>query len=405
MLQTLKISKGLIFILVFLISLCLSVQAQEWEQMSTIDFDRNHGIGFAIGQYGYVLTGGDSKTDNTTFQSKSFNRYDSTTDTWEEMADYPGPSRGFGIGEVYEDKLYFGFGRDGNGNSLNDLWSYDPATEEFIELPSCPCVGRTHPAFLATEGKLYMGTGSSSGNLSDWWEYDIEAQLWIQRANIPGARHHPYQFVIDGEAYVGSGHRETWFKYDAENDAWIQLANLDDRVAGTQFGYNGRGYALSGVDNDHDSYSVGEFWQYIPEVDSWVALESHPGISRWAPASFIIDGYAYLVTGWGPGTSGPIADRSVWRYNLEEQNPSAIKGEENTVNFAIYPNPTRDILTIDIKEGKELTSGKIIDLEGKQIIDIPAKSEFISVRELVAGTYWIYFEIDNQTYKKVFIKR
>jgi len=61
--------------------------------------------------------------------------------------------------------LGLGFG------DLNDLWEYDPRTEQWTELSPCPCEGRRHPAFTITEnGKLFVGMGdnNTSGNLNDW---------------------------------------------------------------------------------------------------------------------------------------------------------------------------------------------------------------------------------------------
>ncbi len=71
----------------------------------------------------------------------------------------------------------------------------------------------------------------------------------------------------------------------------------ESRVAGTQFSHDGYGYILSGDGDDHDYLETGEFWQYNPADDSWSQLPSHPGLSRWAPGSFIIDGKVYLVQG------------------------------------------------------------------------------------------------------------
>ena len=305
-----------IFTLLFILGMFLNLNAQ-WERMSNINFNRNHGIGFSIDGIGYVLTGWESNTVST----KSFHKYDPTTDTWEQMNDYPGIARGYGIGAVYEDKLYFGFGYHensftGEARDLNDLWVYDPADDSFTELPSCPCTPRSHPAFLVVDGKVYMGTGSAeSGDLNDWWSYDIESQEWTRLSNIPGERHHPYMFDIDGEIYVGSGHRVDWYKYDIASDVWEPIADLDDRVAGTQFSYDGRGYVLSGVDNFHDPFATGEFWMYDPQVGVWETLPPHPGGSRWAPASFIVDNYVYIVSGWSFVSQD--FDREVWRYNLD----------------------------------------------------------------------------------------
>ncbi|MDC1221183.1 hypothetical protein N8Z47_00785 [Salibacteraceae bacterium] len=41
----------------------------------------------------------------------------------------------------------------------------------------------------------------------------------------------------------------------------------------------------------------GEFWQYDPADDSWLQMPSHPGISIWAPGSFVIEDTLYFISG------------------------------------------------------------------------------------------------------------
>ena len=53
----------------------------------------------------------------------------------------------------------------------------------------------------------FVGCGSNTANLGDWWEYDINSDSWSQKPDIPGNdRHHPYYFGIGNYAYVGFGH-------------------------------------------------------------------------------------------------------------------------------------------------------------------------------------------------------
>lgn len=391
-----------VFLFILLFS-SITLEAQ-WEQLSSVDFDRNHGIGFSINGMGYVLTGGQ---DNG-FSSKLFHRYDPVTDTWEKLEDYPGPERGYSIGAVWEDKMYFGFGSiiDFENNifdDYNDLWVYDPADESFTELPSCPCVPRAHPAFVIVDNVIYMGTGSGpNGNLNDWWAYDIDAMEWTQKSNIPGERHHPYMFDIEGKIYVGSGHRKDWFQYDINTDIWLPIADLDDRVAGTQFSYNGKGYALSGVDNDHVSFDTGQFWMYDPQINEWSSLEPHPGMSRWAPASFIIDNYVYMVSGW----SRPNEEQTVWRYNLDPGVISSVENEIVNDIFEIYPNPVGETLHINwlTDEMAGDLSLDIYNLDGKLLYHNNSIQNNIDVSAYDAGAYYMQLTKDKKVYSSQFVK-
>ena len=312
--------KKIIICSIFITTCLLSLQAQTWQTLNNTNFQRHHTISFSINNMGYSICG-----NTPSGNSKNVQEYDPVNDSWTDLGDYPGPARGQGIGQTWNGKGYFGFGYEPSGTKLNDLWEFDPISNTFTQLPSCPGVGRTHPALVILNGKIYTGMGSGTTNLSDWWEYDITTQVWTQKTSIPIARHHPYQFILNGYVYVGSGHQSSWYKYDPLNDTWTAVASLDTRVAGTQFNYNGKGYALSGVTTGHTFFATGEFYEYDPLIDSWNILNPHPGNSLWAPASFVINNYAYLYTGTTGATGASIVgtySSSMYRYQLSNINNS-----------------------------------------------------------------------------------
>ena len=315
-----KFMKKIIICSIFITTCLLSLQAQTWQTLNNTNFLRHHTISFSINNMGYSICG-----NTPSGNSKNVQEYDPVNDSWTDLGDYPGPARGQGIGQTWNGKGYFGFGYEPSGTKLNDLWEFDPISNTFTQLPSCPGVGRTHPALVILNGKIYTGMGSGNTNLSDWWEYDITTQVWTQKTSIPIERHHPYQFILNGYVYVGSGHQSSWYKYDPLNDTWTAVASLDTRVAGTQFNYNGKGYALSGVTTGHTFFATGEFYEYDPLIDSWNILNPHPGNSLWAPASFVINNYAYLYTGTTGATGASIVgtySSSMYRYQLSNINNS-----------------------------------------------------------------------------------
>ena len=288
---------------------CAPVFSQGWTEVAPLPdgFVSNHSYGFALDGKGYIVAG-----ESTDGYSDAMYEYDPAADAWTAMDDFPGPARGYTIGDQWGGQAWMGFGLGGTGY-LNDLWMFDPITGEWTEKASCPCAARTHPAFIAEGDKVFVGLGgSANGDLDDWWEYDMATDTWSQKPDFPGSeRHHPYQFGIDGDIYVGFGHNgpnifNEMYRYEPETEAWTEVATLpaEGRVAGTQFSYAGKGYALSGDGDDHSSMEEGEFWQYDPATDAWYQWPSHPGMSRWAPASFVLNDEVYLVNGmsYDPGT-------------------------------------------------------------------------------------------------------
>ncbi len=290
---------------IFLVSsaLCATLgQAQEWQSVAPLPdgFVSNHSFGFALDGMGYIVAG-----ESTDGYSDAFFQYDPATDTWMGLPAFPGAARGYTIGDTWDGRAWMGFGLSNQGY-LNDLWAFDPDDMTWTEMAPCPCEPRSHPAFVAEAGRIFVGLGGSpDGDRNDWWEYDMATDSWSEKPDFPDApRHHPYQFGIDGQVYVGFGHSgpniyNEWYRYSPDSEEWTQMATLpaEGRVAGTQLAHEGKGYALSGDGEDHSSMETGENWQYDPGTDSWMEWPSHPGMSRWAPASFVLDGDIYLING------------------------------------------------------------------------------------------------------------
>ena len=370
---------------VFFLCMCFQVKAQDWVQVTSLPNvfnETHHSFAFSFDDMGYIV-GGNSDSG----VRDDFYQYNPATDSWTELAPFPGGARGFAIGDIWNGKAYFGFGNDGTSR-LNDLWVFDPSNMSWTELASCPCAERAHPAMIAHNGKVFVGLGSSSsGNMNDWWEYDITLNTWSQKDDLPSlSRHHPYQFGIDDYVYTGFGHGNAifndWFRYDIAGETWTQVATLpaEGRVAGTQFSYNGLGYVLSGDGDNHNSMNTGEFWAYDPVTDTWDELPPHPEGSRWAPASFIINGEVYIIN----GTSVSEYVTEIYKFNL---NSVLSTHELTNSTVSIYPNPAIDIINIDVPRNIKYDAN-LYDLQGRLIISTTNKS-VIEIQSLPLGIYFI----------------
>ena len=119
-----------IFIFI-LFSLAYNIHfAQDWIQLEDYPgLGRNHPITFSIGTDGYVLAG----ENENGYYVKDFYKYDTTSDTWTQLPNFPGYPRGYAYGIEHNGKAYVGFGTFDLG-PLDDLWEYDPITEAWTEL-------------------------------------------------------------------------------------------------------------------------------------------------------------------------------------------------------------------------------------------------------------------------------
>ena len=384
-------------LLLNLITLPTVLQSQSWVQVNSLPDSFNethHSFAFSFDDTGYIVAG-----NSNSGERDDFYQYDPINDSWTELTPFPGTPRGFAIGDTWNGKAYFGFGHDGT-SLLNDLWEFDPSNMSWTELAPCPCAARTHPAMIAHNGRVFVGLGNTSTeNMNDWWEYDITLNTWSQKDDLPSqSRHHPYQFGINDYVYTGFGHGNDifndWFRYDITTETWTQVATLpaEGRVAGTQFSYNGLGYVLSGDGDNHDSMETGEFWAYDPISDNWEEMPPHPEGSRWAPASFIINGEVYIIN----GTSFSQYVTEIYKYNLD----SALSVHELTDStIRIYPNPATDFINIDVPENLKYQTN-IYDLNGR-LISRSKNKAVIEIQSLPLGIYLIEISDLNSDYKVV----
>lgn len=338
-----------------------AVSAQTWVPVSDIPSGRHHPVTFALNGIGYSATG----TDSTGNETKTFYQYDPAQDAWTSLTDFPGEARSFAIGVVNNGLAYLGFGR--GVQYLNDLWRYDAQSAQWTQLASCPCSGRTHPALVTLDNKIYMGLGSDGQSLNDWWEYNISSDSWTQMANLPGpARHHPYQFTAGGEVFAGLGHGngifKDWYKLDTSSNTWTAMADFpgEARVAGTQFEHADYGYVLSGDGDDHSYMPTGEMWRYDHLADTWMQLTPHPGVSRWAPGSFVIGNEVYFFGGKNrQANTYPV---SAYKFDL---GPFTVGLQQDfPTEFKAFPNPFHDRLNIQT-DHNGLMNYRIRNLEGK----------------------------------------
>jgi hypothetical protein len=220
--------------------------------------------------------------------------------------------------------------------------------------------------------EIHVGLGEGNeGNYNDWWSYSIDNNQWEQLSDFPSTpRHHPFYFGIAESAFAGLGHSDgrtierDWFRFDASTRTWHPEANFasykldkttmdlavarslqpittEARVAGTQFSIEfplygttstnsasspamrgALGFVLSGDGDDHSTMEQGEFHAFYPgnfanNVSGWwMQLTPHPGVSRWAPGSFVMRGSARVYFTSGLERFSNIFYADLWQADL-----------------------------------------------------------------------------------------
>jgi hypothetical protein len=216
------------------------------------------GIGFTRGQTVDSLT-------NRLFE------YDPVADAWTRKADFPGPKRMNAFAVSVGGKGYVGLGYGSGNTNLYDVWQYDPSADVWTQKSNFPASGN-YPnyvvAFSPDNQLAYVEGAGDDGSSIDvttklFWRYNPATDTWTQMQNLPGGEMlFPSAMVVNGNGYILGGGEECWM-YNAASDTWTQQAFYGDRIAGSAFGVNGRGYFGMGAQG-YSALPYLDFWQFTP---------------------------------------------------------------------------------------------------------------------------------------------
>ena len=118
----------------------------------------------------------------------------------------------------------------------------------------------------------------------------------------------------------------------------------------------------------------------------------------------------WIFTGWtgsSTSTDNPLelimdGDKTL-TANFELLNAIGQPGQNNEICF--YPNPVSGILTIDLPQNARECHLKIFDMTGKIVLENANFSKgYIDLSRLAKGSYLIYLQHGNNTYKELIVK-
>lgn len=275
-----------------------------WTSISTGPPPRRASMGFSVDNQGYILGG----AIDVSMRRNDVWKYNPTTDQWTELGGTPGEDRAWGVAFIIGNQAYYGLGWGATTFGLKDMWRYDAASDSWEQLPDFPGEGRHSPSYTVWKGKAYLGLGNGpSGSLADWWVFDPMDGSWTQLNSFPGdARSSAIALASDGKIYVGLGRigatpQVDFWEYDIASDTWTQKndAGCGPRFSALVAQFDNRnvvGLGFDGVDE------VKDFWEYFPSTDEWHQIHSLPGAERTNASSFTIGSTLYLGTGNNSGT-------------------------------------------------------------------------------------------------------
>jgi N-acetylneuraminic acid mutarotase len=134
--------------------------------------------------------------------------YDIATGTWSTGAPMP-DIRAFMASGYFNGKIYL-VGGYNSGNvdpSFGQVWEYDPVTNTFDTSRTDMPATLGGAGFGVINGHLYVAGGRdiNNTNLNTLYDYDIAADTWTQRANLPDGINVPGSAVIGGKLWIFGG--------------------------------------------------------------------------------------------------------------------------------------------------------------------------------------------------------
>lgn len=232
-----------------------------WAQVADYPAGVREGAdGFGDGNRGFLAFG-------TSFIQFTNNVYEylPASNIWESKASCPA-SFAYSHGFTLDGKYYIG---PENGN--NKMHAYDFDSDSWSEVAPFPGQDRRAQVAFAANGKGYIGLGMFvfGGVLGDFYAYDPIADAWSQKASLSPVSDQSCATSINNEGYVFNvgQNGKSIYKYNETLDEWEFLSSHPgDRIAnGTFIGLNGAGYLLFGERTiSGGNISSQETWRYIP---------------------------------------------------------------------------------------------------------------------------------------------
>lgn len=248
------------------------------------------------------------------------------------------------------------------GTSLNDLWRYDPATNNWTWMHGSSSIfalgtygtqgvpaaantpgNRQHSvAWTGADGNLWLFGGVSGSYLTDLWKYDIATGMWTWMKGSSSTS----QFGTYGTKGVAAANNAPGSRAgsagwtDAEGKLWL-------------FGGIGYGSNIAGG-------TLGDLWRYDPATNNWTWMSGSgagsvspngvygtqaqpstantPGYRQYAKGWTDLQGRLWMFGGFGNGalgaTAGELSD--LWYFDTASNQWAWVKGSQFTQNNGIY---------------------------------------------------------------------
>lgn len=347
------------FCLIFCYSTCFGQGS--WASLANFFEGRHSAISFALSGKLYAGLGQSQSTLKNDLWS-----YNPTTDAWTQRANFPGNSRIYASSVEFTNKGYVmgGYPASGQNNAFKDFWEYNPILNTWtqkVDLTGLTLGGVDGTAFSTSTAIYYL---TSPKKL---WKYDPTLDYWIPQSDYPGVAGQGYSsFVINGRPFIGLGTAPSisaeLYEFLPSTNSWVQKANFPGQARAHavgfsigSFGYMGLGYAGSNI-------WLKDLYRYNPQDNTWISETNFPATEREQAIALVTNLKGYIGLGINPLTGTSFSD--FWEFS-----PAIVSNayeSKNAVQFRVFPNPSKGIISVESNEEiRNYSTLKIADINGR----------------------------------------
>lgn len=382
----------------FLLSLVLAfgtfvLNGQSWTKIAQYPGQGTHSAaGFSLSNKGFVTTG----LINSSYTNNLY-QYDPINNTWTSKTSFPGAARSVAVSFELNGYGYVGLGWNGS-STFSDIYKYNDSLDSWSAIAPYPGDGGRNSMATSLNGKAYVGGGAinyATPYSSQFWEYDPSSDTWTRKADLPGgSRTTGLMFAANGLVYMGFGQdgnqdfNDLW-AYNPNTNSWQQKASFPatGRMQARPIHANGK-IIVGGGFRFGVGFRLNDYYEYDPTLDTWTSINNFTDASRSNMAVFSINDEGYVYS--GSGNNGLVYN-DLWKISYATVSIEEV--EDSKFDFTVYPNPTKDIINIDLGDFNfndlQLTvvnpMGQIVyekQLNGKDLIKInlsQLKSSYYSI--------------------------
>jgi N-acetylneuraminic acid mutarotase len=316
--------------------------AQKWTTAAPIPQGAEEIYGIAAGGKLYVFGGlaPGWKPFGMVFE------YDPDANRWTRKRDMPAFIHHVALteagGKIY---MFGGYGLPQSGPATwiptNQSWEYDPATDAWRALAPAP-MARGSANAVTLGGRIHVIGGAAWQHnvkepphpsrmraLGTHEVYDIAANSWSTRTEMPTARNHAAAGAVNGKIYVVGGRVGSVFipnannidlveEYDPATDRWDLRAPMPTPRSAMAWGvHDGRIYTAGGEIRHRDIWGAYTSVEaYDPKSNSWMRLPPMP-MPRHGLAGDFLGNRFHVVSGQvQSGTNVPGLSASTDRHDV-----------------------------------------------------------------------------------------